>query len=108
MRVPLLGLVFGLLATAATTAAGLGCNALLDIRDHAGPLATASEAGLNSEAGPASLPPYGALTTIGRAPDNPAMGTLPDGGRVTLTDDGFEPGGTVCNGAICVTGAITP
>ena len=85
-----------------------GCNAILDIRDH--PLArlTGSEAGSPIDGGQDPLPAFGALYTVGRVPDEANVGYLPDGRRVAVTEDGFEPGGTLCSGTICVTGAITP
>jgi hypothetical protein len=52
----------------------------------------------------------GAIDSVGRPPDQAHSGALPDGGVATVTDDGFEVGGTSCNqaGSACVTGAITP
>jgi hypothetical protein len=52
----------------------------------------------------------GGIFSVGRTPDMAGGGTaaLPGGGLVTLTDDGFEIGETLCKDAICVTGAITP
>ncbi len=87
---------------------GAGCNAILDIRDHplAGP--RGSEAGSPIDGGQDLLPAFGALYTVGRVPDEASIRYLPDGRRVAVTEDGFEPGGTLCSGTICVTGAITP
>ncbi|MDP8999537.1 MAG: hypothetical protein M3O46_05440 [Myxococcota bacterium] len=94
-----------------TPIAGVGCNAILDIHQHA--IARMSDAGAILESGadpppavPAAL--FAALYTVGRVPDDASVGYLPDGGRVTLTDDGFELAGTLCRQAICVTGALTP
>jgi hypothetical protein len=52
----------------------------------------------------------GGIFSVGRVPDDAGTGSLLDGGTVTLTDDGFEFGNTVCDttGMTCVTGAITP
>ncbi len=47
----------------------------------------------------------------GFVPDDEAgPASLPDGATVTLTDDGFEFGGTTCDdaGTTCVTGGLTP
>jgi hypothetical protein len=67
----------------------------------------ASEAETGGGGGPVA-PTSGSIYSVGRVPDDGGIGTLPDGGTLTLTDDGFEFGETLCNGTICVTGAITP
>jgi hypothetical protein len=67
--------------------------------------AAANEAG---NPGGSAPPTSGAIYTVGRVPDDAGAHVLPDGAAVTLTDDGFEFGETLCNGAICVTGGITP
>jgi hypothetical protein len=98
-------------AVVTTAIAGVGCNAILDIRQHS--VARMSDAGPIVEAGADSPPAahaalFAALYTVGRVPDDASVGYLSDGGRVTLTDDGFELAGTLCRQAICVTGALTP
>jgi hypothetical protein len=52
----------------------------------------------------------GGIVSVGRVPNQGGAATLADGASVTLTDDGFDLGGTMCDtsGATCVTGAITP
>jgi hypothetical protein len=54
----------------------------------------------------------GGVFSIGFPQDDAGAGlaVLPDGGTITVTDDGFEFGGTTCDttGMTCVTGAITP
>jgi hypothetical protein len=74
----------------------------------------------SAEGGKPSVPPVvcgdsgvcvsGGIFSVGRTPDMAGGGiaALPGGGLVTLTDDGFEVGETLCKDAICVTGAITP
>jgi hypothetical protein len=60
-----------------------------------------ADAAMETPGGP--VPPTGGgIVTVARA------GILPDGGRVTITDDGFEFGAAACSGSICVSGAITP
>jgi hypothetical protein len=101
-------------------------GSLADGPDDAGPKADAfSDSGADvgptrNEGGPRPLScagdsgtcVFGGVFSVGRAPD-PAgggAGILPDGAAVSLTEDGFEQGGTTCDtaGVICVTGAITP
>jgi hypothetical protein len=52
----------------------------------------------------------GGIYSVGRTPDDAGSGRLPGGGIVTLFDDGFEFGDTLCDptGMTCVTGAIVP
>jgi hypothetical protein len=54
----------------------------------------------------------GGVFSIGLPQDDAGaeIAVLPDGGTITVTDDGFEFGGTSCDttGMTCVTGAITP
>jgi hypothetical protein len=53
---------------------------------------------------------FGGIFSVGRVPNEAGIGALPDGAPVTLTDDGFEFGGTTCDdaGVTCVTGALSP
>jgi hypothetical protein len=111
----------------AVALAGAGCNAILGNSDHqvapgADAAADTEDAGLaadvpgfastdatreGSPGGPVP-PTSGGITSVGRVPDDASAGILPSGATVTLTDDGFELGETLCNGTTCVTGAITP
>jgi hypothetical protein len=53
----------------------------------------------------------GGIFSVGQAsPDHGGVASLPDGAAITLTDEGFEFGGTMCDdaGTTCVTGALTP
>jgi hypothetical protein len=52
----------------------------------------------------------GSLVSGGADIGHAGSATLPGGGTVTLSDDGFELGATECDasGKLCVTGGITP
>jgi hypothetical protein len=53
----------------------------------------------------------GGIFSVDRVPDEAGSGALPGGGVVTLTDDGFEFGNTMCDpqdSGVCVTGGLTP
>jgi hypothetical protein len=52
----------------------------------------------------------GAIESVGRIPGDGGTGIMADGGLVTLSDDGFELGGTSCDstGMHCVTGGLSP
>jgi hypothetical protein len=71
----------------------------------------AGDAG-DSGATPAAAPPSaGAIYTVNRVRSADAgYGLLPDGGLVTITNDGFEFGETRCDatGTTCLTGSLTP
>ena len=134
MRLPVF-LVF--LAAAIASA---GCNSILGIDDHplaAGsppqgeggvelldsgfqpdtggthtPDSGTTADGASNEAGSpggAVAPTSGGIYSVDRVPVEGGV-ALPDGGVVTLTDDGFEFGETLCDttGMTCVTGSLTP
>jgi hypothetical protein len=87
-----------------------GCNSILGNEDHS--LAPAdsgvADAPQEGNAGGSVPPTSGGIYSVGRVPDDASAAMLPDGGLVTLTDDGFEFGETLCKGTTCVTGAIVP
>jgi|CZKU01.1.fsa_nt_gi hypothetical protein len=134
MRLPVF-LVF--LAAAVASA---GCNSILGIDDHdlappgsPGPGeggiplldgglqpdtgSLAQDSGVTGDGAPAeagspggAVPPTsGGIYSVDRVPVEGGV-ALPDGGFVTLTDDGFEFGETLCDttGMTCVTGSLTP
>jgi hypothetical protein len=52
----------------------------------------------------------GSIVSGGADVGHAGSATLPGGGTVTLSDDGFELGATTCDGSgkVCVTGGIAP
>lgn len=104
-----------------------GCDAIVGIGDHAlaGTTTSTPDSGLSPDAtspggavasllcgGDSGACVVGAIESVGRVPlpDGGGSGLLPDGAVVTLTDDGFELGGSQCDptGMDCVTGALSP
>jgi hypothetical protein len=105
MRGRLFSLGFGLLAVCA------GCNAILGNDEHplVVPLSAAlPDAGEAGSPGGAVTPTSGGIYSVGRVPHDGGVAVMRDGMVVSVVDDGFELGETLCSGTVCVTGGIVP